>query len=184
MRQIAKRGILEKQTVLESTVQKYQAELAAASSNSTAKEILINKLDEQVKSLHEQIEQRDKKIKNLESRLVLAIKESRKATFRNDSFALSDSVNSSPSKRPDSRVSRHSDSTSSDLSLTRSASQKGGNSFRHSLRRSEGGQDNSRIKKDTASVRHPMRLSVDYGEDRFQMVKSPLPDKRNACSVM
>ncbi|XP_062614326.1 golgin subfamily A member 6-like protein 22 isoform X1 [Saccostrea cucullata] len=181
--EIAKRGILEKQTVLESTVQKYRAELAAASSNSTAKEILINKLDEQVKSLHEQLEQKDKKIKNLESRLVLAI-EDRKATFRSDSMALSDSVNSSPSKRPDSRVSRHSDSTSSDLSLSRSASQKGGNSFRHSLRRSEGGQDNSRVKKDTASVRHPMRLSVDYGEDRFQMVKSPLPDKSNACSVM
>ncbi|XP_061168886.1 tropomyosin-like [Saccostrea echinata] len=179
--EIAKRGILEKQTVLESTVQKYRAELAAASSNSTAKDILINKLDEQVKSLHEQLEQRDKKIKNLESRLVLAIEESRKATFRNDTTTLSDSVNSSPSKRPDSRVSRHSDS---DLSLSKSASQKGGNSFRHSVRRSEGGKDNTRVKKDTASVRHPMRLSVDYEEDRFQMVKSPLPDKSNACSVM
>ncbi|XP_048734082.2 tropomyosin alpha-1 chain-like isoform X2 [Ostrea edulis] len=174
--EVAKRGILEKQSVLESTVQKYRAELASASSNITGKDILISKLDEQVKSLNEQLEQKDKKIKNLESRLVLVIDECRKTASKNDNSGLSDSVHSTPSRRPDSRQS---ESINSDLSLSRSASYRGTNSSRHPLRRSDG-----LVRMDSASVRHPMRLSVDNGEDRFQMVKSPLPDKSSACSVM
>lgn len=182
--EIAKRGILETQSVLESTVQKYRAELASASSNITGKDILISKLDDQVKSLHQQLEEKDKKIRNLESRLVLSIEESRKSPYRNDMTGLSDSFNSSPTRRPDSRASRGSESNSSDFSLSRSASHKKSSSPLHQLRKSDERFNQYHSKSDSASIRHPMRLSVDHGEERFQMVKSPLPDKSNACSVM
>lgn len=182
--EIAKRGILEKQSVLESTVQKYRAELASASSNITGKDILISKLDDQVKSLHQQLEEKDKKIRSLESRLVLSIEESCKSPYRNDTSGLTDSFNSSPTRRPDSRASRGSDSNSSDFSLSRSASHRKSSSPLHPVRKSDERFNQYHSKSDSASIRHPMRLSVDHGDDRFQMVKSPLPDKSNACSVM
>lgn len=182
--EIAKRGILEKQSVLESTVQKYRAELASASSNITGKDILISKLDDQVKSLHQQLEEKDKKIRNLESRLVLSIEESRKSPYRNETSGLSDSFNSSPTRRPDSRASRGSESNSSDFSLSRSASHRKSSSPLHPVRKSDERFNQYHSKSDSASIRHPMRLSVDHGDDRFQMVKSPLPDKSSACSVM
>uniref|UniRef100_K1S112 Uncharacterized protein n=1 Tax=Magallana gigas TaxID=29159 RepID=K1S112_MAGGI len=178
--EIAKRGILEKQTVLESTVQKYRAELASASSNITGKDILISKLDDQVKSLHQQLDEKDKKIRNLESRLVLSIEESRKSQMS----GLSDSFNSSPTRRPDSRASRGSESNSSDFSLSRSDSHRKSSSPFHQVRKSDDRFNQYHSKSDSASIRHPMRLSVDHGDDRFQMVKSPLPDKSNACVVM
>lgn len=182
--EIAKRGILEKQSVLESTVQKYRAELASASSNITGKDILISKLDDQVKSLHQQLEEKDKKIRNLESRLVLSIEESRKSPYRNETSGLSDSFNFSPTRRPDSRASRGSESNSSDFSLSRSASHRKSSSPLHPVRKSDERFNQYHSKSDSASIRHPMRLSVDHGDDRFQMVKSPLPDKSSACSVM
>ncbi|XP_078314229.1 uncharacterized protein LOC111130113 isoform X3 [Crassostrea virginica] len=179
--EIAKRGILETQSVLESTVQKYRAELASASSNITGKDILINKLDQQVKSLHEQLEQKDRKIRNLESRLVFAIEESQKSPSKPSPSGQCDSANSSPLRRPESQQSL---STSTEFSPTRSTSHGESNSSHLSYRKSKRGEHHSRKISDTASIRHPMRLSVDHGDDRFQMVKSPLPDKSNACSVM
>lgn len=134
----------------------------------------------QVKSLHQQLEEKDKKIRNLESRLVLSIEESRKSQMS----GLSDSFNSSPTRRPDSRASRESESNSSDFSLSRSASHRKSSSPFHQVRKSDDRFNQYHSKSDSASIRHPMRLSVDHGDDRFQMVKSPLPDKSNACSVM
>lgn len=138
----------------------------------------------QVKSLHQQLEEKDKKIRNLESRLVLSIEESRKSPYRNETSGLSDSFNSSPTRRPDSRASRGSESNSSDFSLSRSASHRKSSSPLHPVRKSDERFNQYHSKSDSASIRHPMRLSVDHGDDRFQMVKSPLPDKSNACSVM
>lgn len=134
----------------------------------------------QVKSLHQQLEEKDKKIRNLESRLVLSIEESRKSQMS----GLSDSFNSSPTRRPDSRASRESESNSSDFSLSRSASHRKSSSPFHQVRKSDDRFNQYHSKSDSASIRHPMRLSVDHGDDRFQMVKSPLPDKSNACSIM
>lgn len=134
----------------------------------------------QVKSLHQQLEEKDKKIRNLESRLVLSIEESRKSQMS----GLSDSFNSSPTRRPDSRASRGSESNSSDFSLSRSSSHRKSSSPFHQVRKSDDRFNQYHSKSDSASIRHPMRLSVDHGDDRFQMVKSPLPDKSNACSIM
>ncbi|XP_050406315.1 lamin-like protein isoform X2 [Patella vulgata] len=73
--EMLRRNMMDKQNVLESTVQKYRSELASAASRMVGKDILIQKLQEQLKDQEDVLKVKDKKLKNLELKLELALTE-------------------------------------------------------------------------------------------------------------
>ncbi|ESO94164.1 hypothetical protein LOTGIDRAFT_161366 [Lottia gigantea] len=81
-----KRNMLDKQQVLENTVQKYRTELATTASALVGKDILIQKLNEKVKENEDQFHEKDKKIKSLEMKLEIALSEIRQMENKMDAI--------------------------------------------------------------------------------------------------
>ncbi|XP_041353445.1 plectin-like [Gigantopelta aegis] len=75
--EIVRRNLIDKQHLLELTVQRYRSELASASSNIAGKEIIIAKMTHQLGEKEDLIEAKDRKIKQLESKLAIALNETR-----------------------------------------------------------------------------------------------------------
>ncbi|XP_005093132.1 uncharacterized protein LOC101857233 [Aplysia californica] len=70
-------NLMDKQHLLETTVQKYRSELAAATSTIAGKDILIGRLQRAAMEHEEELVNRDKRIRQLESKLALALNETR-----------------------------------------------------------------------------------------------------------
>jgi len=75
MRIMVRRNLTDKAALLEITVTKYRSELAAATSNIAGKDILIGRLQRTVMENEEELSNRDKRIRQLEAKLSIAIQE-------------------------------------------------------------------------------------------------------------
>ncbi|KAL4238762.1 hypothetical protein ACF0H5_003470 [Mactra antiquata] len=73
--QLARRHLVDKVTVLETTVSRYRAQVASSAAMITAKDITIARLQKQNEELLNAIESKEKKIKQIESRLSLTIED-------------------------------------------------------------------------------------------------------------
>ncbi|KAK3092837.1 hypothetical protein FSP39_007773 [Pinctada imbricata] len=191
--EVLRKSLQDKETVLESTVKKYRMELATSTSNITAKNIMIEKLDEQVKRLYTEVDEKDRKIKQLEGRLVLTIQ----------SVQRQESTSKSRPSRPKLTPQSSSDSVSDSSPTHKLKGRKLGTSLKlggkyDSLKRSDSIKrltpeyaNGGRLEQgETRVVRHPFRQSIDCGDNRnFQGLRSPLPMSDNdvtssSCAVM
>ncbi|CAL1542447.1 unnamed protein product, partial [Lymnaea stagnalis] len=74
---MVRRNLMDKQHLLESTVQKYRSELASATSTIAGKDILIARLQSAAIQHEEELANKDKRIKQLETKLALTVSEAR-----------------------------------------------------------------------------------------------------------
>ncbi|XP_052767791.1 S phase cyclin A-associated protein in the endoplasmic reticulum-like isoform X2 [Mya arenaria] len=73
--QLARRHLVDKVSLLEATVQRYRTQVASASANITAKDMVIDKLKKQNLAFSEEMEEKTKRIKQLEMRLSLTLED-------------------------------------------------------------------------------------------------------------
>ncbi|XP_048259830.1 cytoskeletal protein Sojo-like isoform X2 [Haliotis rufescens] len=93
---IVRRNLMDKQHLLEATVQKYRSELASASSNIAGKEILIGKLQQQLTETEGMVIVSEKKIKQLETKLAFSVTEGRILEEQLHGVNRKNSINISP----------------------------------------------------------------------------------------
>ncbi|KAH3859377.1 hypothetical protein DPMN_102097 [Dreissena polymorpha] len=73
--QVARRHLVDKVKLLEATVQRYRTQVASSTATITAKEMAIDRLVKENSSLREELDEKTKRIKKLESRLSLTIED-------------------------------------------------------------------------------------------------------------
>ncbi|PVD26095.1 hypothetical protein C0Q70_13763 [Pomacea canaliculata] len=73
--EVIRRNLLDRQHLLEATVNKYRSELAAATSALAGKDIIIAQLHKQLTDLREHLEGQDSKFEQMESQLLLGCAE-------------------------------------------------------------------------------------------------------------
>ncbi|GFS13632.1 hypothetical protein ElyMa_004888600 [Elysia marginata] len=82
---MVRRNLMDKQQLLETTVQKYRSELAAATSTIAGKDILISRLQSAAMENEEELNRRERRIQQLESKLTLTLSETRQLVERANS---------------------------------------------------------------------------------------------------
>nr|KAI8739706.1 pre-mRNA-splicing factor CWC22-like protein [Biomphalaria glabrata] len=92
---MVRRNLLDRQHLLESTVQKYRGELAAATSTLAGKDILIARLQNTVVDNEEELANKDKRIKQLEAKLGLALSEARNLSEQLSNYSHREMLGSS-----------------------------------------------------------------------------------------
>ncbi|XP_053390495.1 uncharacterized protein LOC128553353 [Mercenaria mercenaria] len=70
--QLARRHLIDKVTLLETTIQRYRTQVASSSATITAKDIVISRLQKETTELRDKLELKDKKIEKLESQLAIS----------------------------------------------------------------------------------------------------------------
>ncbi|GFO20571.1 myosin-11-like isoform x2 [Plakobranchus ocellatus] len=90
---MVRRNLMDKQQLLETTVQKYRSELAAATSTIAGKDILITRLQSVAMENEEELNRREKRIQQLEAKLALTLSEARQLTERVHSSNGSNHIN-------------------------------------------------------------------------------------------
>ncbi|XP_059172472.1 uncharacterized protein LOC131953337 isoform X2 [Physella acuta] len=104
---LIRRNLLDRQYLLETTVQKYRSELAAATSTIAGKDILISRLQIQITKVEEELVNKDKRIQLLESKLTLALTEARNLTEHFNYPSRRDPGPSTSYLRPEGSYSSH-----------------------------------------------------------------------------
>ncbi|XP_046578670.1 coiled-coil domain-containing protein 18-like isoform X2 [Haliotis rubra] len=93
---IVRRNLMDKQHLLEATVQKYRSELASASSNIAGKDIMIAKLQQQLTETEGMVIVSERKIKQLETKLAFSVTEGRILEEQLHGVNRKNSINISP----------------------------------------------------------------------------------------
>ncbi|RUS71163.1 hypothetical protein EGW08_021074, partial [Elysia chlorotica] len=96
---MVRRNLLDKQQLLETTVQKYRSELAAATSTIAGKDILISRLQAASMENEEELNRRERRIQQLEAKLTLSLSETHQLVERanSNSSNSNNNNNNSPS---------------------------------------------------------------------------------------